>query len=310
VNQAIKVIPSKQRKHGPRVKEHKIFDLPSEPGKKPPKSEDSLPKTSSFSIDKKPFLGSAASESSFSRHPKDIMEEDEEGESIKDRVLKKKQMKKLEEQKKKELELMRICKQNYENNYKAKLKEKKQYRPSSAMENIFGDKKKIEEDYSMYDKPEDDDLDDEFLESIKEEDIEDEEDKELLEKTKAIDKNLQSLIKQNASEKSSDSGEEFAKLLEEDDDEDEEEQDELYDKFEQNQTLVKIIDKIKLLRHRCESALGYTLYEKAYKIIKRNEDQIREKLCKLIGEENIGFFVVFDNILFLEKMKRKLMIKT
>jgi hypothetical protein len=61
-----------------------------------------------------------------------------------------------------------------------------------------------------------------------------------------------------------------------------------------------------MLKHRCEAALGYNLFEKAYKLIKRNEEGLRTKLCELIGEENIGFYIVFDNILFLETKKKGL----
>jgi len=60
-----------------------------------------------------------------------------EGNSAKDRVLKNKQKKKMEEQKRKEMELVQLCKENAAANERARIKAKNQYRPSSAMNNIF-----------------------------------------------------------------------------------------------------------------------------------------------------------------------------
>lgn len=74
--------------------------------------------------------------------------------STKSRVLKNKQRKKLEEQKRKEKELKQIIEQNRVANAEARNRAKNQYRPSSAIQNIFGNSKKIEEDYSMYDQVE------------------------------------------------------------------------------------------------------------------------------------------------------------
>lgn len=349
------------RKHGPRVKDNKITDISSDHDSKYSKGEDghSSKKIGSIGSDKKHQLTSAASESSFSKSNKGNISmsshlSDPDGNSAKDRVLRNKQKKKLEEQKKKEMELMQICKQNQAANAEARMRAKNQYRPSSAMQKIFGDKK-IEEEYSLYDKPIDGDMDDEFLESIIEDvDAEDEEDREFKENIKAIDKKIQekkikleetqrqmqeltlnhhprpskveikrneskefpktektiesSTIKEgegNNEEESSEDEEELAQYLEEQDD-DEEEPGQVYKAFEENQTLVKLHDKIKMLKHRCEAALGYTLFEKAYKLIKKRPEGLRDKLCELIGEDNVGFYVIFDNILFLEKKKKEL----
>ena len=348
------------RKNGPKVKDNKITDTINEQDMKMNTSEDSEPSvsskgTSASSNNKKSNLGSAASEKSFKKQSKsksNLMnysrhEEDKNKISItkannaKDRVLKNKQKRILEEQRRKERELNQIAKQNQEANAQARMRAKNQYRPSSAMQNIFGDKKNIEEEYSLYDQPEDDDHDEEHLERIEEDiEAEDEEDKELKENIKAIDqqikkkkikleetqKQMQSLtlqfdqkesseidsedspVKNKAVSEHNDSSEEdLAQYLEEnEEDEEDEEQAEVYKKFEENKIVVKIMDKIKMLKHRCEAALGYTLFEKAYKLIKKNSEKLREKLCELIGEENIGFYVIFDNILFLENKKKQL----
>ena len=254
---------------------------------------------------------------------------------------------------------MQICKENQAVNAEARKRAKNQYRPSSGMQGVFGEKK-IEEEYSLYNHPIDDDADDGFLGSIIEEvEAEDEEDKEMREKIKLIENNIHEKkskleqtqkyiseittkinqnqikevnteIKDSTSEKeeendaikeeekdevNSDDDEDLAQYLEnlenDDTDGEEEKTDEVYKKFEENITLVKLRDKIKLLRYRWEASLGYTLFEKAYKLIKNNAaspngEKIRTMLIDLIGEENIGFWVIFDNILFLEQRKKDL----
>lgn len=236
--------------------------------------------------------------------------------------------------------LIQACKENVAAKEAARIKEKNQYRPSSAMVNIFGDKKKIEEDYAFYDQPVEDDKEDELLESIMEEvDAEDEEEKDFREDIKELDRQIQQKqdkLEETASqmndltgtkpfemdeseegednledEKSSDD-EEFAEIWEgkeESDGDEEEKHKKVYKSFEEKKTLVKLSDKIKMLKHRCEASLGFTLYEKAYKLIKKKEENLRKRLSDLIGEENIGFYVVFNNILFLEKKKKDIMAK-
>lgn len=73
--------------------------------------------------------------------------------------------------------------------------------------------------------------------------------------------------------------------------------------------MIKLKDKIKMLKHRCETSLGYNQYEKAYKLIKKRGENLRDRLCELIGEDNVGFYVIFDNILFLEKTLKSLVKK-
>lgn len=220
---------------------------------------------------------------------------EEERNTAKARVLKNKQKKKQEEQKRMEMELMQICKQNQAVNAEARKRAKNEYRSSSAMQGILGEKhsgeKKIEEGYSLYNHPVDDDLDDGYLESIMEDvDAEDEEDKELRENIRAKRKKLEEtkqyiteittkinrndiselssnakseevklddvaesdVIKEEHQEEiNSEDEEDLAQYLEnQDDEEDEEEMDEVYKNFEENITLVKLRDKLKLLRHR------------------------------------------------------------
>ncbi len=180
--------------------------------------------------------------------------------------------------------LIQACKENVAAQEAARIKEKNQYRPSSAMVNIFGEKKKIEEDYAYYDQPIEDDKEDELLESIMEEvDAEDEEEKEFRQDIQNIDREIQH--KQNKLDQTGSLGSEgeIGKTMEfgdsedgsmeddksEDDDEeieeiwagkDESDTDEqtmgdkekkkVYKKFEDQKTLVKLRDKIKMLKHR------------------------------------------------------------
>lgn len=342
------------RKHGPRVKDNKITDTTNDYDSH---ASSGTKGSSNAPSDKKHRIGEGAFETSFSKnskssvsiatHPKTKPRSssfEDEGNNAKDRVLKNKQRKILEEQKKKERELMQIYKQNQAAYAEAKRRERDQYRPSTAMQLMFNEKKKIEEDYSLYDHPIDDDIDDEYLESIIEDiDAEDEEDKEFKETIRAIDKKIKvqeltltrglkkkdlniSEIKEDQREdiveeeseikdedsnqdNSSDEGEELAHYLEENDDDEDEEPCEVYKAFEENQTMIKIRDKIKMHKHRCEAALGYNMYEKAYKLIKKRGEGLRDKLCEIIGEDNIGFYVIFDNILFLEKKLKDLIQK-
>eukprot|EP00826_Nyctotherus_ovalis_P030011 TRINITY_DN2381_c0_g7_i1.p1 TRINITY_DN2381_c0_g7~~TRINITY_DN2381_c0_g7_i1.p1 ORF type:complete len:490 (+),score=212.93 TRINITY_DN2381_c0_g7_i1:1039-2508(+) len=66
----------------------------------------------------------------------------------------------------------------------------------------------------------------------------------------------------------------------------------------------KLNERIKLLRHRCEAGIGNILFEKAYNMIREERDEdpevVRRALVKVMGEENIGFYAIIDQILYLE----------
>lgn len=66
----------------------------------------------------------------------------------------------------------------------------------------------------------------------------------------------------------------------------------------------KLNERIKLLKHRCEAGIGNILFEKAYNLIREERDQdpdaVRRALVKVMGEENIGFYAIIDQILYLE----------
>eukprot|EP01022_Parablepharisma_sp_SALTPOND_P020503 TRINITY_DN374_c0_g1_i1.p1 TRINITY_DN374_c0_g1~~TRINITY_DN374_c0_g1_i1.p1 ORF type:complete len:878 (+),score=169.96 TRINITY_DN374_c0_g1_i1:2421-5054(+) len=67
----------------------------------------------------------------------------------------------------------------------------------------------------------------------------------------------------------------------------------------------KLEERIKLLKHRCEAGIGNILFERAYNTLKeevkdRDPENVRTKLVTVLGAENIGFYAIIDQILFLE----------
>jgi len=72
----------------------------------------------------------------------------------------------------------------------------------------------------------------------------------------------------------------------------------------------KIQDRIKLLRYRCEAGIGNSLYEKAYRFLNErasanNQEENRKYLIDILGEENIGFWHLIDQILLFEGFAKK-----
>ena len=116
-------------------------------------------------------------------------------------------------------------------------------------------------------------------------------------------------------EEDSESDEELAQYLEDNDNSDDDDDDypEEEERNPYEETLIKLKDKIGLLKHRCESGLGITLFGEAYKLVKRNREKevssetTREELIKVLGgNQNIGFWAIIDNVLFLEDRKREI----
>jgi NIMA (never in mitosis gene a)-related kinase 1/4/5 len=59
-----------------------------------------------------------------------------------------------------------------------------------------------------------------------------------------------------------------------------------------------------VLCSRCESGLGNMLYERAYNSLKemtgRRNKEIRKALVEILGEENIGYWALLEQIVYLE----------
>lgn len=67
----------------------------------------------------------------------------------------------------------------------------------------------------------------------------------------------------------------------------------------------KIRDRVKLLRHRCDAGLGNQLFERAYTTLKQTAGQsngeIRRALIGVLGEQNIGYWALLDQLSFMEQ---------
>ena len=105
-----------------------------------------------------------------------------------------------------------------------------------------------------------------------------------------------------------DSDEDQEELEEEDDNENEN----MDNGIDQDPQILKLQDRIKFLRHRCSASLGNILYDKAYGYLKEaNSDgstaeDKRQGLIQILGEEWVGFWAIFDQVLFYESMIEEL----
>ena len=77
---------------------------------------------------------------------------------------------------------------------------------------------------------------------------------------------------------------------------------------EQDPQVLKLQDKVKLLKHRCVASLGNNLYERAIDFIKDQvqqntpSEQKRQGLIQILGEESIGLWAILDQIIFYEEL--------
>jgi hypothetical protein len=66
----------------------------------------------------------------------------------------------------------------------------------------------------------------------------------------------------------------------------------------------KIREKIKALTHRCESGLGNSMFQRAYVYLqtaKAGQEELRTALIEIVGETNIGYWAILDQLVFLEQ---------
>ena len=66
----------------------------------------------------------------------------------------------------------------------------------------------------------------------------------------------------------------------------------------------KIREKIKSLTHRCESGLGNSMFQRAYAYLqtaKAAQEELRAALIEIMGETNIGYWAILDQLVFLEQ---------
>ena len=60
-----------------------------------------------------------------------------------------------------------------------------------------------------------------------------------------------------------------------------------------------------MCKSRCEAGVGNTIYNKSYGLVKEKaekgkNDELRKGLLEILGEDNIGFWHLIDQIVFYE----------
>lgn len=71
--------------------------------------------------------------------------------------------------------------------------------------------------------------------------------------------------------------------------------------------VLKLQDKIRLLRHRVVGSIGFQIYEQAMEYLTsatqhEKQEQKRQRLGSILGEESIGYWAIMDQILFYEDL--------
>ena len=66
---------------------------------------------------------------------------------------------------------------------------------------------------------------------------------------------------------------------------------------------------------RCEAGIGNSIYGKTYNFVKENSEkakneELRKGLTEILGEENIGFWHLVDQIVFYEGLMGQFQSKT
>ena len=69
----------------------------------------------------------------------------------------------------------------------------------------------------------------------------------------------------------------------------------------------KISDRLKFLKHRCVESLGNLKYESAHQLLAKqpvglsNVNRVRTDLQGILGEANIGYWCLIDQVIYLEQ---------
>ena len=69
--------------------------------------------------------------------------------------------------------------------------------------------------------------------------------------------------------------------------------------------VLKLQDKVRLLRHRCVASIGMNIYDTAIEYLSTTKADTAEKrvhLIKILGEDWIGYWSIMDQILFYEDL--------
>lgn len=67
----------------------------------------------------------------------------------------------------------------------------------------------------------------------------------------------------------------------------------------------KVVQRMKILQHRCETGLGNIIFQKAFQYVQMNNKSVkpqqqRKDLIDIMGEDNIGFWHLIDQILLFQ----------
>lgn len=70
--------------------------------------------------------------------------------------------------------------------------------------------------------------------------------------------------------------------------------------------VLKLQDKVRLLRHRCCASIGNSSFDAAMDYLTQNAAQSaqekRTRLCQILGDESIGYWAIMDQIMFYEDL--------
>ena len=61
--------------------------------------------------------------------------------------------------------------------------------------------------------------------------------------------------------------------------------------------ILKLQDKVRLLRHRCVASIGNSIFDQAMEFLQRTQAGAAEKrtqLVKILGEESVGYWAIMD----------------
>ena len=218
-----------------------------------------------------------------------------EPKTARDRVLEEKERRKRQEQQRIQAQLKQLYKENEYNRQFAKEKKESQLRSSSVLQRESKEERSFEEpipEEPIFEEPYEEEED--FIGSDSEE--------EDYSYFKVREQNIKAELTRtnNQIEKLRESVlEDGLRSVEEEPCEDDEEAQEDLPTWH-----YKLKDRIKLLTHRCEAGIGHQLFEQAYDRLKNLSGQdstyIRSSLIEVLGEQNIGYWSLLDQIIFLE----------
>ena len=225
-------------------------------------------------------------------------------ENAKERVLKMKELRRLKEEQKHNEELNKIRAEASQNRKFASNMKNAVFRTSASIQDAMSDHPSIEK--TDEDLPHIEELSEDSVEDVTELEQQYKETKEkIILKTTRIEELKSSLISPQITEDIEQEFEDFEEEMQAKELESVEEVEEEEVKEEIPTVQSKIREKIKSLTHRCESGLGNSMFQRAYSYLQTaktsSQDEIRANLIEIVGETNIGYWAILDQLVFLEQ---------